>query len=201
MSSFTHDDSCQCLNCRSKRTAQITPSNQNKFGIPAVPQEPGPSNSNMQPKIGDRVHFRSICAACQKLTTTHFVFIIDDSQILASLPNFTKRTRLANTEFYIYWDHYFTNIATNWMNLQSSLNAFRSLFKRGNIYGFHDTYLIILTKFGVFTTGPDRNILALPIEEIFDNRIITIVNSSNITHFNYLDLTPNSPSISNLLVR
>ena len=74
----------------------------------------------------------------------------------------------------------------------------KSLFKRGNSYGFQDTYLIILTYFGVLTAGPNRSIIPLSIESVTDERILNVVKSGNIEHFNYIDLTTNSPDISRI---
>ena len=138
----------------------------------------------MQPRIGDAVHFQAICAGCQKFTNTHYIFTINEREVLASLPRFDKRTRLADTGFYVYWDHYFSNVTTWLMNL-------KGFFGRDKVYGFPDTYLIILTGQSVFIAGPDSNIIPMPIEQVSDSRVLSAVDSAGITHFNYVDLTSN----------
>ena len=45
----------------------------------------------MQPSIGDLIHFRKICAACNKVGTRHLTFVIDDPELLAILPEFSER--------------------------------------------------------------------------------------------------------------
>ena len=36
----------------------------------------------MSPRLGDRVHFRSVCVACNKMGRQHFTFVIDDPPIM-----------------------------------------------------------------------------------------------------------------------
>lgn len=152
----------------------------------------------MQASLGDHVHFRSICAACQELTPSHYFFTINDPELLASLPEFPERVRLTG-DIYGYCDYNFSYTARHKSFLKGNFDAFKRLFGRGDTYGFRDTYLIILTSFGEFVSGPDRRITALPVEQVSDTRILKIVNSTGIEHFNYLDLTTNPTNLDKLI--
>ena len=155
----------------------------------------------MKPQIGDMVHFRSVCAACNKVGRLHFTFVIDDPDLLAVLPEFSKRIHTYNNEghkIYMWWDHSPSISEMYKINIDAFINTLKLIVWYRERHGYEDTYLILLHDDQVFLTGPSRNILPLTRAEVSNVKISQIADRTGITHFNYVDLTA-SQSVDNFI--
>ena len=151
----------------------------------------------MEPEIGDMVHFRSVCAACNKVGGRHFTFTIGDPDLLAILPEFSKKMHTYNEDgqkIDMWWDHspsISEVIKAKFIALSMVLKLIVGYRER---HGHEDTYLILLRDDQVFFIGPSRNILPLTHDEVSNAKISEIIGKMNITHFNYVDLSSSPPT-------
>ena len=149
----------------------------------------------MKPAIGDMVHFRSVCAACNKVGRRHFTFFIDDPDLLVILPDFAKQlhTYDAGQRINMWWDHSPSILESYKAKFDGLVNNLLTLVGHRDTSGFEDTYLILLGDDNVFLVGPGRNILPLTSDEVSNVKVSQVVSRMNITHFNYVDLTTLPP--------
>lgn len=145
----------------------------------------------MVPKLGDYVHFRNVCAACDATGRQHFLFPIDDPELLAILPTFEKLLHFyqGSRKVNMWWDHSPTSAELWKTKLNAAVVNLKAITGQRDKHGYEDTYLIILSGEYVFFTGPSRNIVPLADNEVPDARIEHIANQTNLKHFNYIDLT------------
>ena len=147
----------------------------------------------MNPAIGDLVHFRSICAACNKVGRQHFAFAIDDPDLLAILPRFSRRMRVyeaggRNVNF--WWDHSPSILYLYKVKLDALLTNLLTLIGRRDAHGNENTYLFVHGGGDdVFVVGPSRNIMPLADHEVQNSKFARGASRMNIEHFNYIDLT------------
>ena len=145
----------------------------------------------MKPKIGDMVHFRSVCAACNRTGMRHFTFVLDDPDLLAMLPEFKKRLHSYDKgrEINIWWDHSPSVFEVYKITLDGVLLSLLALVKHRETHGYEDTYLILLSDDYVSLSGPSRSIIPLTSDEIENAKVAQVVSRMNISHFNYIDFT------------
>ena len=147
----------------------------------------------MNPAIGDMVHFRSVCAACNDRGRRHFAFAIDDVELLPLLPNFSARLHMygaGGRKIDLWWDHSPSIIYMYKVKIKAFLGDLRTLFgfreKRVN----EDTYLILYGGDDhVFFVGPAEDIVPLADYETLNPTIALLASRMNISRFNYVDLT------------
>lgn len=146
----------------------------------------------MEPKLGDMVHFRQVCALCNGVESqSHFALTIDNPGILAILPEFQGSQALEsdNRETVVWLDHVPTNAESFKMRFDGLMSRLTSLFRRRKTHGHEDTYLITLGDEEYFVTGPSRDILARTEHRSLNPRVAGIVAALQLAHFNYVDLT------------
>lgn len=146
-------------------------------------------NYAMKPKMGDWVHFSSVCAKCNNTGRYHFTFTIDDYDLLAILPYFPKLlyTFEEGRRVNLWWDSSPNTLSLFKVKLSAAKNVFAEIFGIPEKHGFEDTYLIILGDKYTHITGPSRSILPLTNYDTNDTRLIQLLDIMNIIHFNYLD--------------
>ena len=147
----------------------------------------------MNPAIGDMVHFRSICAACNDAGRQHFAFAIDDPDLLAILPIFSRRLHVyeaGGRRVNFWWDHSPSILYLYKVKISALYETFRALFGHRQVYGNEETHLIL---FGgdthVFLVGPAKNIMPLEEHEIQNPKIAEVARRMKLYQFNYIDLT------------
>ena len=147
----------------------------------------------MNPAIGDMVHFRSICAACNKVGRQHFAFAIDDPDLLAILPSFSRRLSVyedGGRKVNFWWDHSPSILDLYKAKIVAFFETLRALFMHRETHGSRDTHLIV---FGgdahVFLVGPAKNIVPLADREVQNPKIALVANRMKLNQFNYIDLT------------
>ncbi len=145
----------------------------------------------MVPKLGDWVHFRTVCAACNKMGRQHFTSPIDDPELLSILPTFSKllHTYQGGRKINIWWDHSPSLVELYKTKLDALLASLKAVIGQRAEHGYEDTRLIILGGEYVFFTEPSRNIIPLADTEVQNPRIAHIAIQMNLKHFNYIDLT------------
>ena len=147
------------------------------------------------PQIGDMVHIQHICAACDGSGDQHFMFGIDDPELLAILPEFktSLTVRDGSLDITCWWDHKPSTGELYKIKMGALAKNVKTIFGRRATHGYDDTYLIVLGDENAFSMGPSRNIIPLTSRNVSDPRINRIAESMNFQHFNYLDLTTSVP--------
>ena len=145
----------------------------------------------MKPRLGDWFHFRSVCATCNGNWGRHFTFEIDDQDLLSILPEPKGRWRVYTQGQEVnFWLDHSPSIAEEYRTKLISLIAnVKNIFGRSETHGYVDTYLIILGDEHSFVTGPSRGIVLVTDQTLLNPRIANAVESMNLSHFNYVDLT------------
>ena len=145
----------------------------------------------MVPMLGDWVHFRSVCGACNKMGRQHFTFPIDDTELLTILPTFSKllHTYQGTRKINMWWDHSPSFGEAYKAKINALLVNLKAFIGQRDQHGYEDTLLIILGGEYVFFAGPSRNIIPLADNGVQDTRIVQIVSQMNLKHYNYIDLT------------
>ena len=130
----------------------------------------------MQPKLGDLVHFRHVCAMCNGVAAQHhFALTIDSPDMLAILPEFraSQAFETDGRETFVWLDHVPSNAESYKMRFDGLVSRLTSLFRRRETHGYEDTYLITLGDNEYFVSGPSRDILPRT-----EHRILTPASSS-----------------------
>ena len=149
----------------------------------------------MKPNIGDLIHFRKVCAACNKMGRQHFTFVVDDPELLPILPEFSKRLYSydAGRRLNIWFDHSPSLLELYKTKLDGLLQTLSALVGRRETHGYEDTRLIVLGPDDVFLMGPSRDIVPLPADEVQNSLVTQVASRMNIKHFNYIDLRIRHP--------
>ena len=138
------------------------------------------------------VHFRSVCAACNKVGGRHFTFTIDDPDLLAILPEFSKKMHTYSEDgqkIDMWWDHSPSISEVLKTKFIAFVTVLKLIVGYRERHGHEDTHLILLHDDHFFFMGPSRNILPLTHDEVSNVKVSEIVGRMNITHFNYIDLS------------
>ena len=138
------------------------------------------------PQLGDMIHIRRICAACDGSGDQHYTFVIDDPELLAILPRFrsSEATHAGGHPATLWSDH----VPSAGDKFGQVLSGLKSLFGR-RMTSHDDTYLIILADNTYYVMGPSSNIIPFTPQNLCNPWVQQIAESMEFEHFNYLDLT------------
>ena len=137
------------------------------------------------PQLGDVVHFRRICAACNDAGQAHFTFVVNDPDILSILPQFrsSQATRVDDRTATLWLDH----VLPRGEKFGRLLSNLKSMFGRKTAL-YDDTYLIILADYNHHMIGPSDTIIPFTVGNTRNARVRQIAESMEFMHFNHLDL-------------
>ena len=144
----------------------------------------------MKPNIGDMIHFRKVCAACNKMGRRHFTFVVNDPELLYVLPEFSTclHTYDRGRRLNIWLDHSPSLLERYKMKFNGVLLTLSALIGSSETHGYEDTRLIVFGGEHVFLMGPSRDIAPLTTDEVQNPTITRVASRMNIEHFNYIDL-------------